>query len=233
MFYHLKSSFSHYDPSHPLYGGDEAWRTPAQAIQRVVLNYTLEQWPKGSQVIGKLGTIQDMSETEYEEYLSTPFWDGLIHEIRKNTAVPFRHIVLQKFNNGAPPVRHPHVPGPPTSWTAVPRSGIVDQVQNIIRDEYSDHTPVLSVEGDSADEGVGNRGGRTNLRRESGSGQSDKELDYIVVGENASTTSSRSKKRKASGMKQEYEEVSRPMLHSHHTSSQVATSCAIFLLWSF
>lgn len=214
MFHHLKPSFSSYDTNHPLYEADEAWKDAALVLQRIVLDYTLEQWPKGSLVIGKLGTIQDMSEEVYADYISAPFWEGLIREVRKHTDVPFQHLALQKFNNNTRGVLATKTRPPAQSWTAVSRtSAVMDQVKSIIRDEYTDGTPGRSPAGDSAAEGNSNARratGNPSIHRQ-GSGQSDRELDFIVVGENASTISGQPRKRKALAMKQESEEVSIPL----------------------
>jgi hypothetical protein len=199
---HLKLAFSNYEPDDPRYEADNEWRDSALTLQKIVLDYTLEQWPKGTMVSGKLEKIQAMSDEVYADYISTPFWEGLIREIRKCTDVPFRHPALNHFSTNAPAREVLH--SPPKSWTAVPKnSAMMEQAHNVIRDEDSEE---LSVTGGSAD-GRGRLSGRNSKeRQESGSGQSDA-LDYIIVGDSGSTTSTQSKKRKQPMVKQEVQDV--------------------------
>jgi hypothetical protein len=148
MFHHLKLAFSKYDPSHLMYEADESWKPEALELQRVVLKFTLQKWPKSNAIIGNLGMLRDMSPQKYGEYISIEFWNDLLHEVRSHTNAPFRHpsLVRIKNVNDLPPVQS----GTTQIHDEVDIKEFRGQVGNVIRDEYSDRQALDSEEGEGS-----------------------------------------------------------------------------------
>jgi hypothetical protein len=148
MFHHLKAAFSKYDPSHPMYETDESWKPQALELQRVVLNFTLQCWPKSNAIIGNLGMLRDMSPQKYGDYVRTAFWNSLLHEVRSHTDAPFRHASLVGFKdiNDLPPDQR----GAPQIHDDADMKEFKGQVGNIIRDEYSDRQTIDSEDGEES-----------------------------------------------------------------------------------
>jgi hypothetical protein len=148
MFHHLKLAFSKYDPSHSMYEADESWKPQALDLQRVVLKFTSQKWPKSNAIIGNLGMLRDMSPQKYGEYVRTEFWNNLLHEVRGHTNAPFRHPSLLRFThvNDLPPMQG----GTPQTHDEVDMKEFRGRVGNIIRDEYSDRQTLDSEEGEES-----------------------------------------------------------------------------------
>jgi len=149
MYEHLKLAFSNYhDPSHPLYEADESWKPQALELQRVVLKYTLQWWPKSNAIIGNLGMLRDMSPQRYGDYVRTDFWNNLLHEVRNHTNAPFRHPSLVGFKtaNDLPPLSSGllHIPDEANL------SEFRGRVGNILRDENDNRRPMDSEEGEES-----------------------------------------------------------------------------------
>ena len=148
MFHHLKLAFSKYDPSHPMYEADESWKPQALELQRVVLKFTLQKWPKSNAIIGNLGMLRDMSPQKYGEYVRTEFWNNLLHEVRSHTNAPFRHPSLVRFKhvNDLSPMQS----GTPQTHDEADMKEFRGRVGNIIRDEYSDRQTLDSEAGEES-----------------------------------------------------------------------------------
>jgi len=147
MVDHLKLAFSNYhDPSHPMYEADESWKPKALELQRVVLKFTLQRWPKSNAIIGNLGMLRDMSPQRYGEYIQTDFWNRLLHEVRGHTNAPFRHPSLVRFKhiNDLPPVEN----SSPPIHDEADINEFRGRVGNIIQDEYDDRRTIDSEEGE-------------------------------------------------------------------------------------
>ncbi len=142
MFDHLKLAFSKYDPSHSMYDADESWKLQALDLQRVVLKFTLGRWPKSNAIIGNLGMLRDMSPQKYLEYVSTDFWNRLLHEVRSHTDAPFRHASLIRFKhvNDLPPIPN----GSPQIHDEADVNDFRGRVGSTIRDEYVDRRTIDS-----------------------------------------------------------------------------------------
>jgi hypothetical protein len=148
MFHHLKLAFSKYDPSDPMYEADESWKPQALELQRVVLKFTLQKWPKSNAIIGNLGMLRDMSPQKYGDYVRTDFWNRLLHEVRSHTNAPFRYASLVRFKtvNDLPPNQS----DTPQIHDEADTKEFRGRVGNIIRDEYSDRQALDSEDGEES-----------------------------------------------------------------------------------
>lgn len=213
MIYHLKPTFSRFSQTHPEYDDDESWKEPALALQRVVLKFTLDAWPRGNEVVGNLGQLRDMNLQKFNEYINTPFWTSLLREVRGSVSVPFNHPALTRYKtiDDLPPDAKGRNPLPNDSV-------LRGQVGNLIRDEYSDGQTLDSAdEEDVQEEGHDpafalQYAGRDSSRYQTDSIQpeplavesDDEQEDIIHVQTPSPSYSNRSKKRKVQHMKEEY-----------------------------
>jgi hypothetical protein len=203
MFHHLKLAFSKYRPHDPLYEDDESWKPQALALQRAVLNFTLEWWPRSNAIIGNLGMLREFTTEKYLDYISTFFWNSLLHEVRKNTNVPFRLPGLTQFRNVN------DLPSNDAFASNRRDSGIEklqDQAQHIIQEMSSDgqssdsENDEESSEEEDEPQYVGSNGQTYNrgdsVLSEPLAVESEEDEDIIHVQTPSPSYSSRSKKRK-------------------------------------
>jgi hypothetical protein len=213
MIYHLKPAFSKFEPMDAQYENDESWKDPATALQRVVLKFTLDAWPRGNEVIGNLAQLRDMNSQRFSDYISSPFWISLLREIRGSTNVPFSHPFLASYKtiNDLPPEQKGNI-----SLANAPALGGL--VGALIRDEYSDvQTGESGNEEDNQEDGndstfTSQYAGRDGSRYQTDSAQpeplavesEDEREDIIHVQTPSPSYSNRSKKRKVQHMKEEF-----------------------------
>lgn len=213
MIYHLKPTFSRFDPMHPEYEDDESWKEPALALQRVVLKFTLDAWPRGNEVIGNLGQLRDMNPQKFSDYINTPFWISLLREIRNSVSVPFSHPALTRYKTIS------DLPPDPQRRNPLPNDSVLrGQVGNLVRDEYSDGQTLESADEEDiqkdgndstfASQYVGRNSSQyqpDSIQPEPLAVESEEEREDIIHVQTPSPSySNRSKKRKAQHMKEEY-----------------------------
>ncbi|OBT75323.1 hypothetical protein VF21_04661 [Pseudogymnoascus sp. 05NY08] len=153
VHYHLEHHFRKAFPQKSDKDSDKAWKSKAIALQRVVIDFTMENWKDFKGPFMATTSRFNRAPEEYSErFRKDMFWDRLALRIRlKMPEIPFQHRDLLPYNStgdniyhsdqrqilGQPSSAHPKEDALPIVDLTTGEGGLVDpEIEDLFRQEF-------------------------------------------------------------------------------------------------